>query len=92
MLPTEYFFLNDYSTTSAHFKHTHFDSNDMLLQTSLFLPAVFKLLLLLTHSVKQIHQLSISIISLLSVNGRYQLSVLSNCLTLTDTAPSFPST
>lgn len=53
------------------FKHTHFDSNDMLLQTSLFLPVVFKLLLLLTHSVKQTHQLSISIFSLLSVDGRY---------------------
>lgn len=73
------------------FKHTHFESNAILLQTSLFLPILFKLLLL-THSMKQIHQRSISVFSLLSIDGRYKLTILSNCWTLTDTAPSFPCT
>lgn len=74
------------------FKHTHFDSSAILLQTSLFLPVLFKLLLLFTHSMKQIHQRSMSVFSLLSVDGRYKLTILSNCWTCIDTAPSFPCT
>ena len=54
------FFLRDFTTTSAVVKHTHSDSNGMLLQTSLVLSVVFKLLVLLTHSAKQIHQLGAS--------------------------------
>lgn len=74
------------------FKHTHFDSSAILLQTSLFLPVLFTLLLLLTHSMKQIHQRSMSVFSLLSVDGRYKLTILSDCWTCIDTAPSFPCT